>query len=192
MSDSRIVNVHPKEYNGKTYRSTLEAQTAKTLDELGIPFSYEERKIELLEGFRSPFQKEKVRSITYCPDFMIGPVMLECKGFETPEWKLKKKLLFKWLQENEPETAFHQIHDARKSLLTAFDAHWTSLGYAIRVTPKPKKSVQHGSPMLFDSITQALQELNLKGKALGPILNSLTNHKQYVYGYNWQIIKLSL
>ena len=67
----RIVNVHEADYNGRHFRSTLEAETAKTLDTLGIPFAYEERKIELLKGFRSPFQKDKVRSITYTPDFII-------------------------------------------------------------------------------------------------------------------------
>ena len=91
----RIVNVHEQDYGGKHFRSTLEAQTAKTLDALGISYQYEERKIELIEGFRSPFQKDKVRAVTYTPDFIIGPLMLECKGFETPEWKLKKKLVFK-------------------------------------------------------------------------------------------------
>ena len=92
----RIVNVHAQEYKGKKFRSTLEAETAKALDAMGIPYEYETRRIELLEGFRSPFQKDKVRSITYTPDFIIGPIMLECKGFETPEWKIKKKLVFKW------------------------------------------------------------------------------------------------
>ena len=86
----RIVNVHSKDYNGRHYRSTLEAKTAEVLDQLNIPYSYEEKKIELLEGFRSPFQAKKVQSINYIPDFMLGRIMLECKGFETPEWKLKK------------------------------------------------------------------------------------------------------
>ena len=46
----RIVNVKEADYNGIHFRSSLEAQTAKTLDEMGIPYSYEERKIELLRG----------------------------------------------------------------------------------------------------------------------------------------------
>lgn len=189
----RIVNVHETDYNGRHFRSTLEAQTAKTLDEMGIPFAYEERKIELLEGFRSPFQKDKVRSITYTPDFIIGPVMLECKGFETPEWKIKKKLLFKYLQENEPDTIFYQIHDARKSLLLALDPHWTYLGYAIQVSPKPsRKSVQRGLVTLYDSVSEAMTTLHLKGKNIGPILSSLTGKKEYVYNYNWKLVKINL
>ena len=75
----RIQNVHEADYNGRHFRSSLEAQTAKTLDDMGIPYAYEERKIELLEGFRTPFQKDKVRSIIYIPDFEIGSsIIIEC------------------------------------------------------------------------------------------------------------------
>ena len=187
----RILNVNREaDYGGKHFRSTLEAQTAKALDELGIPYQYEERKIELMEGFKSPFQKDKVRSITYTPDFIIGPIILECKGFETPEWKIKKKLVFKWLQENEPDAIFHQIHDARKSLLQMLDSHFSYLGYAIEVSSKPTKKVS-SEIKVYDSIAEAMEDLKLKGKNIGPILNSLTGKKEWVYNYNWKLIKLS-
>ena len=185
----RIVNVHEQDYGGKHFRSTLEAQTAKTLDELGISYQYEEKKIILQEGFRCPYQKEKVRDLTYTPDFIIGPIMLECKGFETPEWKIKKKLLFKWLINNEPETIFYQIHDAKKSLLQVLSKHLEHLNYAIEVTSKPKKKTP-AEVRRFNSIEEAMLELNLKGKNIGPILNSLTGHKQYVYNYNWKLVNL--
>jgi hypothetical protein len=194
----RIQNVQPKEWNGIKYRSTLEADTAKTLTTLGIPFEYEPRKIILQEGFRSPYQKDKVRALTYTPDFIIGPVMLECKGFETPEWKIKKKLLFKYLMENEPNTIFYQIHDARKSLLEALDHHWTYLGYYIEVLPKPTRKhlpVSCNSitaPAKFDSIQQAMQELGLQGKPIGSTLKSLTGSNQWVYGYNWKLKRIKL
>ncbi len=193
----RIQNVQPKEYGGRTYRSTLEAETAQTLDALGIPFQYEERKILLQEGFRCPYQKDKVRDLTYTPDFTIGPIMLECKGFETPEWKIKKKLVFKWLMDNEPDTIFYQIHDARKALLEALDPHLTYLGYAVKAEPKPKRGIlkqiediKH--PLLYDSVQQAMAELGLNGKPKGAILRSLTNKVQWVYGYSWKLVKLKL
>ena len=186
----RIQNVQPREYNGNTYRSTLEAKTAQTLDKIGIPFDYETRKIELLEGFRCPYQKDKVRAITYTPDFMIGPIMLECKGFETPEWKIKKKLIFKYLMENEPETCFYQIHDAGRQLLKALDNHWLYLGCVVKVTPKPSKKPTVSK--YYDSVQQAMQELGFPNRAIGPILKSLTGEKEYVYGYNWKIEKINL
>lgn len=190
-----IVGVEPKEYNGRKYRSTLEANTAKTLDELGIPWEYETKKITLQESFRCQYQKDKVRSIEYIPDFIIGPIMLETKGFETPDWKIKKKLLYKYLTDNEPEAIFYMVKNT-KQLLLSLDQHWQYLGYCIQVTPKPKsKTVPVVSPtgsQLFDSISQAMDALNLTGKSLTPILSSLTGHKEYVYNYNWKLVKIKL
>ena len=189
----RIQNVDQHEeisYNGRKFRSKLEVQTAQTLDALGIPYQYEERKIELLEGFRCPYQKNKVKGITYKPDFIIGPIMLECKGFETPEWKIKKKYVFKWLMENEPDTVFYQIHDAGKSLVEMLDKHWSYLGMAIRVTSKPSKKKPSESRM-FDSVAQAMDELNIHC-SLGLVLSSLTGKREYVLGYKFELVKITL
>ena len=185
----RIVNVHKQEYKGKKFRSTLETKTAQTLDALGIPYQYEERKIILMDGFKSPFQKEKVRSVTYTPDFIIGPIMLECKGFETPEWKLKRKLVFKYLLENEPETLFYQLHDAKASLLKMLDNHWACLGVAIKVTNKPTKK-EPAKSQIFDSIAQALEELNIGYCPLGSIMSGLTGKRDYIKNYKWELVKV--
>lgn len=182
----RIQNVQAVEVNGKHFRSKLEAQTAETLQAMGIPFRYEERKIVLLEGFRSPFQKDKIRQITYTPDFEIGTIMLECKGFETPEWKLKKKMLFKYLMENEPDTVFYQIHDCKKQLLEVIDKHLPYLGFTLQVSSKSSKK-KPSETFTFESVKEALNSLNLKNKALGPIVASLTGKKQWVYGFNWKL-----
>ena len=186
----RIVNVREQDYAGKHFRSTLEAETAKTLDAMGLPYRYEEKKIILQEGFRSPFQKDKVRALTYTCDFEVGDIMIECKGFETPEWKIKKKLLFKYLLEKEPETIFYQIHDCRKELLKALDPHWQHLGYAVKVTTKGTNR-KPAESKTFDSVAQAMEELNLKGKNLGPILRGLTGKSPYVYGYSWSLQKIT-
>lgn len=180
------------EYKGVKYRSQLEVKTAEVLDALHIPFEYESRKLILQEGFRCPYQKDKVRALTYTPDFIIGPIMLECKGFETPEWKIKKKLLFKYLSENEPDVIFHQIHDAGKHLLEALDSHLTYLGLCIEVSPKPKSRASVSNSVKYDSIKEAMQDLGLKGKPIGAILRSLTGKAQYVYGYSWKLAKIKL
>lgn len=195
MSD-HIVGVEPKEYNGKKYRSTLEANTAKTLDEMGLPWEYETKKLTLQEGFYCQYQKKKVREIEYIPDFCVGPIMLETKGFETPDWKIKKKLLFKYLKENEPDAIFYMVKNP-KQLLEALDNHWAYLGYAVQVKPKPKKGIMKqiediNHPLLYDSIKQAMDDLNLKGKSVTPILRSLTGCTEYVYNYNWKLVKLKL
>lgn len=188
---TRIQGVQPKEYNGRKYRSTLEAETAKALDKLGIPFTYEKRRLELIEGFRSPFQKDKVRSVTYTPDFEIGAIMLECKGFETPEWKIKKKLVFKYLSQNEPTTVFYQIGNAGKDLLEALDRHWSYLGYAIMVTSKGNKK-KPSEERLFPSIEEAMACLNLQGKPKGRIASCMLGKTRWVYNYNWKLKKIKL
>lgn len=182
-----IVGVEPKVYNGRKYRSTLEANTAQILDAMGLPWEYENKKITLQEGFRCQYQKEKVRSIEYIPDFTIGPIMLETKGFETPDWKIKKKLLYKYLTENEPDAIFYMVKN-HKQLLESLDNHWQFLGYAIQVTPQKKEA----APVMYDSIAQAMQDLGLKGKSTTPILRTLIGQKPHAYGYNFKLVKLSL
>lgn len=194
---TRIQNVQPKEYNGKTYRSTLEAKTAKVLDSLGIPYEYESMKIQLLEGFRCPYQTHKVIGVTYTPDFIVGPAIIECKGFETPEWKLKKKYVFKYLMQKEPSKTFYQISDCNKSLLEVLDNYWRYFGYAVQVTQKPKKLKkkkipEETKPRIFDSIKEATEALGLTGRPIGRILRSLTGDTTYIYNYKWELIKLNL
>lgn len=185
----RIQNVHPKEYNGRKFRSTLEADTAKMLDLLGLPWEYEPRKIMLLEGFRSRHQKDKVQAITYTPDFILGNIMLECKGFETPEWKMKRKLVLKYLEENEPNMHFHQIHNCRKDLLEVLDNYWTDFGYAVHVTSKIRKNPRTWK---FASIQEAMTALGMGRRSKTYIMKSLTGEKEYVYNYNWKLIKITL
>lgn len=188
----RILNVDHKRtlgYNGRTFRSDFEVETAKTLDKMGISYEYETRKIILQEGFKCDYQKDKVRAITYTPDFQIGNILIECKGYETPEWKIKKKLLYKYLRENEPDTLFYQIHDCKKQLITALDKHWEMLGYYIQTTSKYSKN----KPLeikSFSSIAEAMHELRLEGKSVGAIVGSLTGDREYVYQYNWKLIKI--
>ena len=185
-----IVGVEPKEYNGRKYRSTLEAETAKLLDEMGLPWEYETKKITLQEGFYCDFQKKKVREIEYIPDFCIGPIMLETKGYETPDWKIKKKLLFKYLKENEPDAIFYMVKN-NKQLLEALDNHWAYLGFCVEATSKPDKKHNSGTHK-FDSIKQAMLDLGLKGKSMTSVLRSLTGRTEYVYGYKWNLKKIIL
>ena len=185
-----IVGVEPKVYNGKKYRSTLEASTAQLLDSLGIPYEYETKKIVLQDGFYSPFQKDKVRQICYVPDFVIGPILLETKGFETPDWIIKKKLLFKYLMENEPDTIFYMVKN-NKQLLECLDKHWAYLSYYIEVTSKPTKK-QPAQTKRYDSIKEALADLNMQGRSMTPIIRSLINKVDYIYGYSWKLRKIEI
>ena len=68
------------------------------------------------------------------------------------------------------------------------DHNWAYLEYAIQVTKKPTKK-EVFQPVLYDSIEMAMEDLGLKGKPVGAIMASLTGKKEWVYGYNWQLVK---
>lgn len=192
-----IVGVEPKVYNGKKYRSTLEARIAEILDSIGLFWEYETKKIILQEGFYCPYQKEKVRNVEYIPDFIIGPIMIEVKGYETPDWKIKKKMLYRYFVEKEPHAIFYIVKN-EKQLLQALDNHWSNLGFCIEVISKKETKVK-GKKVYsscfrdtYDSIKQAMFNLKLEGKAIGPILKSLSGKKDYIYGYSWKLKQINI
>ena len=168
----RIQGVTPKEYKGVMYKSILEADTAEALDLMGFPIRYEERTFCIFDGFKCPYQKRKVIDTHYKPDFWVGDIIIECKGFETPEWKLKKKLIFKYLMENEPDTLFYQVnkHSWKKDLIQALDNHWDYLGYAIQVTSKGSKKVP-AATKLYSSIKEAMSDLHLNKNITPSVFN---------------------
>ena len=155
-----IVGVEPTVYNGFKYKSKLEAETAETLDKMGIPWEYETKTYTLQEGFYCPWQKRKVMEISYTPDFIIGPIMIETKGWKTPDFKLKEKMFYKYLKENEPDAIYHIVKN-QKQLLEVLDNHWSYLGMAVQATSKGNKK-QPQVTMIYDSIMQAMEELGIK------------------------------
>lgn len=88
------------------YRSRLEAKCAAALTEAEVPFVYEPQKITLWESDDSgtlavQFSKQKpttrkLKPITYLPDFTspdLSTWAIEVKGYKTPDFNLKWKLL---------------------------------------------------------------------------------------------------
>ena len=185
-----IVGVEPTVYNGFKYKSKLEAKTAETLDKMGIPWEYESKTYTLQEGFYCPWQQGKVRAIEYKPDFFVGPVMIETKGWKTPDFKLKEKMFYKYLKENEPNAIYYIVKN-QKQLLEALDSHWDNLGFYIQVTSKPQKN-RPAQTYRFSSIAEALTATHCRGKSYSTILRSLTGEVQYVSGYNFKLVKIKL
>ncbi len=185
-----IVGVEPTVYNGFKYKSKLEAKTAETLDKMGIHWEYESKTYTLQDGFYCPWQKGKVRAIDYKPDFFIGPVMIETKGWKTPDFKLKEKMFYKYLKENEPDAIYYIVRN-QKELLEALDNHWDYLGYCVEVTSKPQKN-KTNQTYRFSSIAEALAAIHHQKKSYSTILRSLTGDVQYVFGYNFKLTKITL
>jgi hypothetical protein len=108
MVNKKIRNVHPKEFNGILYRSTLEARVAKFLTENHIDFKYEEVKLTLLPSIR--YNNELLREVHYTPDFICGDYIIEVKGYPNDTWSLKKKLLISLIASGEISYKFREVH----------------------------------------------------------------------------------
>ena len=108
----------PTEVDGIKFRSKLEAFTHRKLKENNILNEYESEKYVLLEGFYYTSDtheqstkgyinrgKEKVRAITYTPDFLCPNRnwIIECKGFANDRFPLKWKMFKNLLRETNPE-----------------------------------------------------------------------------------------
>lgn len=136
MSNHKIKNATPKEYNGIKFKSLQEVSIYKELLSAGFKPEYEKNTYIIWEGYKPsiPFydldlktkqlklKQEKLRNITYTPDFVFEYksvfVIIEVKGFENDVFPIKKKLFRRWLEENKQNCLFFEIR-SKKQLLEA-------------------------------------------------------------------------
>lgn len=104
MENKKIKNATPTTYKGVQYRSKLEVRFAMMLDAEKIPFAYEEETWVVLD--KQTYMGKTIRCVTYTPDFIIGNVVVEIKGFRNDVFPLKRKLIIKFINENRPNTVF--------------------------------------------------------------------------------------
>ena len=104
MENKKIKNATPTTYKGVQYRSKLEVRFAMMLDAEKIPFAYEEETWVVLD--KQTYMGKTIRCVTYTPDFIIGNIVVEIKGFRNDVFPLKKKLIIKFINENRPDTVF--------------------------------------------------------------------------------------
>ena len=93
----KVKNATPNIYDGIKFKSKLEAYTYKKLKETKIKADYEPTHFELIPKFE--YQGEKVRAMTYLPDFVGKDFIIECKGLMGDSfplrWKIFKYILMK-------------------------------------------------------------------------------------------------
>lgn len=140
--NKKVKNAKGHTYNGISFRSGLEVDTYKALVENGFNPEYEKHTYVLQESklfptsHYAPFRdrklhkdvwglnKYKIISIKYTPDFTfnIGDklIIIEVKGFSNDRYPYQKKLFFKWLEDNHPNSVFFEIHN-RKQLKAAVE-----------------------------------------------------------------------
>lgn len=104
-SQGKVRNATPNIYDGIKFRSKLETYTYKKLKEVGIDAEYESTHFELIPKFE--YNGEKVRAMTYLPDFVGKNFIIECKGLVTDSFPLRWKIFKYYLkQENKDYKLF--------------------------------------------------------------------------------------
>lgn len=93
QSKSKIKNASKVTYDGIDFRSKLESFMWKQLQDNNIEAEYEKHKYVLLKEFE--WMGEKVREMTYTPDFVSPTFIIECKGYPNEVWPIKLKLFKK-------------------------------------------------------------------------------------------------
>lgn len=110
--EGKVRNATPNEYNGIKFRSKLETYTYKKLKEANIIADYEMHRYELLPAFT--FHGNKVRAITYLPDFVGKDFIIECKGFPNDAFPLKEKLFKRLLVDISPNCMYYVVHTQKE------------------------------------------------------------------------------
>ena len=106
----------PLTYKKIKFKSKLEVFMYKQLEKLGQPFDYEGKSYTVLEGFT--YQGEKVRAITYTPDFRLKhlPVIIETKGRPSDSFPLRFKLFKRHLIDTNDVCDLFMPHNQKECL----------------------------------------------------------------------------
>ena len=93
-------------------RSKLEKMCAEELERRGSKFQYEPFHIEIVPSFRhKDFNGRFTMAIKYTPDFIIQDnIIIELKGWSNDSYPLRRKLLLKYLVDNNYPYDFYEIH----------------------------------------------------------------------------------
>lgn len=89
-NQGKVRNATPNVYDGIKFRSKLETYTYKKLKEANILAQYEVIHFELIPKFE--YNGEKVRAMTYLPDFVGEDFIIECKGLIGDSFPLRWKI----------------------------------------------------------------------------------------------------
>ena len=86
----KVKNATPCEQDGIKFKSKLELYTYNELKKADIKAEYEPTHFTLIPAFS--YLGEKVRKMTYLPDFIGNNFIIECKGMITDSFPLRYKI----------------------------------------------------------------------------------------------------
>ena len=98
VKKSKVRNATKVEKYGIKFKSKLECYTYEAFMKAGIPVKYEPKHFTLVPNFE--YLGEKIRPITYLPDFIGKNFIVECKGLITDSFPLRFKLFKRYLKQH--------------------------------------------------------------------------------------------
>lgn len=140
MSNKKVKGAEKITINNLNFKSKLEFNCYKKLEESGLTFSYESEKITLWEGvklkkvvFYAPkrigigkynkdmeLQTRVLLPISYTPDFIVvkgnNKIYFDAKGKENETYPIKKKMFLKYLENKDDgiKYFFFEPHNIRQ------------------------------------------------------------------------------
>ena len=97
---------------GLHFRSKLELYTYEAFMKAGIPVKYEPKHFTLLPKF--VYLGEKIRPITYLPDFVGRGFVVECKGLMGDSFPLRFKLFKYYLKKHRSKMKCYLVRNHKQ------------------------------------------------------------------------------
>ena len=112
VNKGRVKNATAVDKYGMHFRSKLECYTYEAFTNAGIPVKYEPKHFTLLPGFE--FMGEKIRPITYLPDFIGRGFVVECKGLIGDAFPLRFKLFKYYLKRHHSKMKCYLVRNHKQ------------------------------------------------------------------------------
>lgn len=111
-SKGRVKNATKVDKYGLHFRSKLECYTYEAFMKAGIPVKYEPKHFTLLPKFE--YLQEKIRPITYLPDFIGRGFVVECKGLMGDSFPLRYKLFKYYLHKHRSKMKCYLVRNHKQ------------------------------------------------------------------------------
>ena len=108
----KVRNATKVERYGIQFKSKLECYTYEAFMNAGIPVKYEPKHFTLIPNFE--YLGEKIRPITYLPDFVCKNFIVECKGLITDSFPLRFKLFKRYLKQHHSTNKVYLVRNQKQ------------------------------------------------------------------------------
>lgn len=109
---NKVRNATKVEKYGIQFKSKLECYTYEAFINAGIPVKYEPKHFTLIPNFE--YLGEKIRPITYLPDFVGKNFIVECKGLITDSFPLRFKLFKRYLKQHHSTNKVYLVRNQKQ------------------------------------------------------------------------------